>query len=382
MRVMHLIVGLNRGGAEMMLCRLVQEPSTRTIIEHRVISLTDAGAYGSNLRNAGFDVIELGLKKRPMSVLSTFMNLVRHIKYYKPDVLQTWMVHSDLIGGLAGWVAKVPRIVWGVRTTNFSVESRMTRIVRWFCARLSTLIPDRIICAAQASLDSSVRAGYDPKKMMVIANGFDLDALNGCLGMGVNVRENIGLSGAEVVVGSVGRYNPAKDHANFVSAAGLVAAENPNVRFLMVGRDVDCSNFELKKLIDATGFSDRFVLLGESDEPASCIDAMDVFVLSSCTEGFPNVLGEAMAMGVPCVTTNVGDAALLVGETAEVVTPKDPRALAMAINRLLALASSERQKIGSRSRERLIENFSITATAKLFAQVYTELVMNTELKTS
>ncbi len=142
----------------------------------------------------------------------------------------------------------------------------------------------------------------------------------------------------------------------------------------MVGRGLDASNSDLMQLIEATGVPERFVLLGERADPAVCLDAMDVFVLSSCTEGFPNVLGEAMAMGLPCVSTDVGDAALLIGSRQWLVPARDSKALADKLTQLLTLSPEDRQRLGAQARQRVVEAFSMTATAQQFMNLYTSLV--------
>jgi glycosyltransferase involved in cell wall biosynthesis len=209
---------------------------------------------------------------------------------------------------------------------------------------------------------------------MVIPNGFDLAQLSESLGAGQVIRQNLGLKPGTCLVGCLGRYNAAKDHANFVAVAGLLANRFPQTHFLMVGRGLDEDNHELMRLIEITGFRGRFALLGERDDAAACLDAMDVFVLSSCTEGFPNVLGEAMAMGLPCVSTDVGDAALLMGSCEWLVPARDSKALADKLIQLLTLPPEEHQRLGAQARQRVMEVFSMTASAQQFMNLYTSLV--------
>jgi glycosyltransferase involved in cell wall biosynthesis len=374
MRVVHVIVGLEKGGAEMALRRLVEANIDLSDgVSPVVISLTKLGFHGAALRAQGFEVYALGLRG-PLILFGGLFRLAVLLRRIKPCIVQTWMVHSDLLGGLAAKLAGVPHVIWGVRTTDYSVESRSTRAVRWLCSRLSSRIPDRVVCVAQASFIASAQAGYDIRKLTVIANGFDVAALRANVGAGATIRHQYGLREEHVVVGCLGRYNPAKDHANFVRAAALLAARYPACRFLMVGRELTPANAALAAKIKATGFADRFVLLGERSDPAACQDAMDVFVLSSCTEGFPNVLGEAMAMGLPCVSTDVGDAALLMGSREWLVPARDPKALADKLTQLLALSLEDRQRIGARARQRVVEEFSMSATAQQFFNLYTSLV--------
>lgn len=371
--IAHVIVGLNRGGAEMMLRRLIDANlSLGSKNNHCVISLTDLGFHGPLLQERGVAVYAMGMSSS-MGLLAVGLRLTLLLRKLSPDVVQTWMVHSDLIGGVAARLAGVRNVVWGVRTTDYSVESRSTRAVRWLCARLSCVIPSRIVSAAQASLESSMQAGYSARKLMVINNGFDVATLQSYKGKGAVVRAQIGAQPEKLVIGCLGRYNPAKDHVNFVRAAGLVAAKYPTCHFLMVGSGLTRSNAELILHINATGFAERFVLLDERPDPAACLDAMDIFVLSSCTEGFPNVLGEAMAMGLPCVSTDVGDAAVLLGDTGELVPPRNSTALAGALERLLGKPVSERKALGQKGRERIEKFFSIETAARRFNDLYSTL---------
>ena len=371
MLCIHIISSLGVGGAELMLKRLASDPLFRTQgVEHHIISLRGAGALGPALKAQGVTVHALNAGHIVLIPLA-FFRLWKLILRTKPDVVQTWMVHSDLLGGLAARLAGVRSVVWGVRTTDYSVESRSTRLVRWVCARLSGVVPARIVCAAQASLLNSQAAGYAADKLIVIPNGFDVAQLSESLGDGQAIRENLGLVPGTCLVGCMGRYNPAKDHANFVAAAGVLASRFPHARFLMVGRGLDAGNPDLMRLIEAIGFHDRFVLLGERADPAACLDAMDVFVLSSCTEGFPNVLGEAMAMGLPCVSTDAGDAALLMGSREWVVPARDSKALADKLAELLTLPQKERQRLGVLARQRVVDEFSMSASAQHFMNLYT-----------
>ncbi|MFD2452754.1 glycosyltransferase [Ideonella paludis] len=222
MKVLHIITGLDTGGAELMLYRLTQELPG---VQHFVISLTSMGSVADRLAKAGISVRALNLS--PVNLVRSFFRLYSSCRAINPDVVQTWMVHSDLLGGLAVRLAGVRSLVWGVRTTDYSVESHSTRLVRWLCARLSRVLPARIVCAAHASLLNSQAAGYAAAKLMVIPNGFDVARLSESLGAGEPMRQTLGLNRDACVVGCLGRYNPAKDHANFVTAAGLLADRFP-----------------------------------------------------------------------------------------------------------------------------------------------------------
>jgi glycosyltransferase involved in cell wall biosynthesis len=206
--------------------------------------------------------------------------------------------------------------------------------------------------------------------MVVIPNGFDVERMVAPPAAVAALRAQSGFGPDTVVVGSVGRFHPAKDHESFVQAAALLARDHHDIRFLMVGRDVDARNTQLASRIRSTGYEDRFVLLGGRKDVPVCLSAMDVFCLHSRNEGFPNVIGEAMAMGVPCVATDVGDASALMRDTRFIAPKEDPPALANAIRRLLQVTPEERRRIGDAARVRIHEHFSMRRATERFEAVY------------
>lgn len=373
MNVVHVIVGLEVGGAELMLRRLLAAQYAAGDPQSCVVSLTTLGSVGALLREDGLDVRALGMRSF-LDVPRAWWQLRGLLRKCKPDLVQTWMVHADLIGGLAARSAGLRALIWGVRTTDFSVNPLPTRMVRWICARLSSRVPHTIVCAAEASRIAHVAAGYEARRMMVIPNGFDIEAWRPDPGAGAPVRAELGLSNDALVVGCVGRFHPAKDFGNFVAAAGLVADAQPRGRFLMIGRGLDRSNAELVRWIEATGRASHFVLAGERHDVNACLNAMDVFVLSSRSEGFPNVVGEAMATARACVVTDVGDAAMLIGDAGKLVPARDPRALAEGVLALLALPHAARQALGAAARERVVERFSLQRACARFTDLQQSVV--------
>ncbi len=373
MKIAHVIVGLEVGGAEMMLHRLLLTQRSQGGTPATVISLTRLGPVGQRLRDDGFEVIALGLRT-PLGALRAWWRLRTLLRHLQPDLVQTWMVHADLIGGLAARAAGIRAVVWGVRTTDFSINPRATRAVRWLCARLSATVPHTIVCAAEASRRAHVQAGYEARRMTVIPNGFDVAAGRPDAAAGAALRTELGLPLDRPVVGCVGRFHAAKDYANFVAAAGRVAARRPDCRFLLVGRGIDHANATLSAWIDATGHAGAFVLAGERRDVVACLSAMDIFVLASRSEGFPNAVGEAMAAARPCVVTDVGDAAALLGGTGRVVPAREPQALADAICAVLELPASQRQALGDAASLRVAAEFSLQRTAGRFTALQRAVV--------
>lgn len=368
--VIHIIIGLEVGGAELMLKRLVESHHCNLNRRNIVISLTSIGKIGAQLQDLGVEVCALGMQSA-LGIPRVIWKLTRLIRTTGPDVVQTWMYHADLLGGLAARLAGNRNVIWGIRTTEVSAGgNRVTAVVRWLCARLSRTVPHTIVCAADASRRAHIALGYDAARMVVVPNGFDLTALVATPAQRAALRLQCGFATCAQVVGFVGRFHRVKDQENFVGAAGLVARMHSNARFLMVGRELDSDNTLLAQWIDATGHADRFVLLGERADVPVCLAAMDLFCLSSRTEGFPNVVGEAMAMGLPCVVTDVGDAAMLVADTGMVVPKEDSAALAAGLGQLLAMSQDARQQLGQKARARIHAEFSMDRARERFESIY------------
>jgi glycosyltransferase involved in cell wall biosynthesis len=206
--------------------------------------------------------------------------------------------------------------------------------------------------------------------MRVVSNGYAFDQLQANPEARDRLRQDWGLEPDIFAVGLVGRFNPAKDHQTFVEAAGKVAQFHTTARFILIGRGIEPSNGELMTWIRATGYVDRFLLLGERADVPDCLAAMDGFCLSSRTEGFPNVVAEAMAMALPCVVTDVGDAAYLLGGHGWVVPKEDPWALSAALAALIRLGPEERIRLGRAARTRVRETFTVSQMAEQFANIY------------
>lgn len=371
-KVVHVIIGLNVGGAELMLKRLIESHNKESGIVHIVISLTDQGVLGKQLERQGISIHCLGMNsliKGP----AVFFKLRKLLKSLHPDIVHTWMYHADLLGGLAARSAGFRNLIWCIRSTDISKGgSKITLLIRKLCAWLSGSLPRVIVCAAEASRQVHEAVGYDPDKMQVIPNGFELDKLTRLSDK--NVRDELGINQNDKVVISVGRFNQVKDHKTFIEAAGKVAALHNNVRFILVGRDLERSNSHVMAMIEATGYANNFYLLGERNDVPSCLKASDVFCLHSVTEGFPNVLGEAMALGLPCVTTDVGDAAYLLNNLEWVVPSASPDKLADKLSALLALPIAQRKVLGEAAATRIRENFTMDVISQRYYGLYKSLI--------
>lgn len=366
-RVLHVITGLNVGGAERMLVKLLAGFDRREI-ESTVISLTGEGALAGAVREAGATLHELrmaGAHDLPRA-LRQLRAIVHSVQ---PDVLQSWLYHADLLTTLARGAAREAPLVWTLRCSNMDLERYGigTRIVRWLLARLSRR-PDLILANSRTGLDWHVAFGYQPRAADVIPNGFDVARFRADPEARARLRRELGVGTEALLVGTVARVDAMKDYPNFLAAGALLAARDPHVHLVAIGKDTETL------LPGPPALAGRLHALGVRSDVERLLPGLDVFCLASAFgEGFPNVLGEAMACGVPAVVTDVGDAAAILGACGRVVPPRDPDALASGIGALLALDSNERASLGRAAAERIRSDYEIGAVVERFAALYRKL---------
>lgn len=372
MKILHVIVGLNVGGAESMLLRLIMADISSTT--HTVISLTTLGAIGESLRARGVKVYVLG-SRSIFSVFNVLVELTNLIREHKPDVIQTWMYHADLLGGLASCFAGNRNISWGIRRTALTRnDSPGTFFIMKVCALLSYWIPRRIICNAQAARQAHIAAGYKAKHIVVIPNGFDFSCYTDILAKRTLVRQSCRYSDEDLVIGSVSRFHSIKGQNIFVKAASIVVRAHPEVKFLLVGRNCDENNNELVGCLAKYGLLNSFVLLGERNDVPACLSAMDIFCMPSLSEGFPNCLAEAMAVGLPCVATDVGEVSSLTGGTVVIVSSGSEIDLVEGLLKVIILSKEQRLKMGVEAKNRVISEFSIEKARDRFMDVYEQII--------
>lgn len=377
--ILHVITGLNDGGAEAVLCRLCTYDRAAG---HHVVSLTDGGKYGALLEAAGVSVTYLHMPRGTVR-LSSLWKLWRIIWSSKPDVIQTWMYHSDLLGGLLAWLAGRRNIIWGLRNSDLVPgESKgSTILIARLCALLSRLVPRRIVCCAEKAREVHRNIGYDNSRMRVIPNGYDLSLFRPDPEAGLSVRESLRVLPSEPLIGFVGRYDPQKDHDTLLRALSFLNHRGNCPRCLLIGTGMEASNAPLVKRIADLKLESRIILLGRRIDIPAIMNALDLHVMSSAFgEAFPNVLAEAMACGTPCVSTDVGDAAALLGGTGLIVPPRDPQALAAAISELLEESRGPAwQCRREAARNHIFCNYPVQRMIKSYRDVWFEESAESEL---
>ncbi|HQT31351.1 MAG: glycosyltransferase [Hydrogenophilales bacterium 17-64-65] len=375
-RIVFIITGLSTGGAEMMLLKVLERLDRQRFAPH-VISLTTLGELAPHIAALGIPVDSVGMKPGLPSP-SGFFRLVRLLKRLNPDVVHTWMYHADLLGGLAARLAGVSSIGWCIRNSNLDKDKTKlsTRAVVSLCASISKWVPSRILSCSEKARQVHVACGYAAEKMVVVPNGFELSQFKPDLDARFRVRAELGITDQTPLVGLIGRFDPQKNHAGFFEAAGVLHRHIPQVHFVLAGQGVDVSNAALMQTITQAGVLANTHLLGLRNDIPALMATLDVLASSSYGEAFPNVLGEAMACGVPCAVTDVGDSAYIVGDTGRVVESGDMHGLAAALEELLALPLPEKAALSERARARVAEHFEIGAIVRRYEDFYESLLAN------
>lgn len=373
MKILFIITDLAVGGAEMMLLKLLERIDRRQFDPH-VISLIADGHIRPKIEALGIPVTSVGMHAESYDLRPVF-RLVKLIKECNPDVVQTWMYHADLLGGIAARLAGVKKVVWAIRHSNLSkdVNKSRTLLVARTCARVSGFVPYRILCCSVMARKVHADLGYADERFVVIPNGFDLKRFGPDPSARGSIRSELGLQADTPLVGLVGRYDPQKNHLGFVQAAALVHRARPDVHFVLAGTNVDASNQKLVSAIQQAGLGSVMHLLGRRDDVPTLMASFDVLASSSAGEAFPNVLGEAMASSVPCVVTDVGDSADIVGPTGRVVTAGDMPALADRLLEVLSLPPDQYRVLADGARARVAERYEIGHVIALYQDFYRSL---------
>jgi glycosyltransferase involved in cell wall biosynthesis len=369
-RLVHVISDLDAGGAEVMLAKLVGAMD-RSRFENVVVSLTDRGDVGGAIEAAGIPVLGLGMR-RGGAALGALPRLIGMLRASRPALVQSWLYHADLAALLATRLAGRPPIVWNVRCSDMDLRryARRTRFIVAALARCSR-VPAAVVVNSRSGQAQHERLGYRPRRWVLIPNGFDLERFRPEPTAGPKLRGELGLPDDAVVIALVARVDPMKDHEGFLAAARRVTAARASARFVLVGRGTEA----LAPRIDALGLRETVLTLGYRDDTDRLLPGADVACLSSTWgEGFPNVLGEAMACGVPCVTTDVGDAGAIVGDTGLVVPPGDPDALARALTALIDRGPAARAALGGAARARVAARYALPAIVLQYQALYTSLL--------
>lgn len=371
LRILHIINTLSIGGAQSVLVQLLENWGDNSD-QQMVISLRQREEFSGRIEALNIPVEHLNLQPGHIEPL-IFMRLIRIIKAFKPDIVQTWLYHADLIGSLAAQLACRAPILWGVHHTL--TDGQSVKASTWYVVKLlsllSTVLPSHIICCSRSAYQTHAALGYAKNKMSVILNGVDTDRFHPDPSAREQLLKKLGLSRREKLIGMFARFHPQKDHETFILSAGVLLKTNPDVHFVLAGEGIDNTNGRINSWISRLNIQNNFHLLG-SRQDMPCLNAgMDIVTLSSAYgEALPMTLCEAMACGTPCVATDVGDTAVLLGSAGRVVPPGDSQALANAWQAVLQLPDFEYNALSNQARHRILEDYNLVEMINSYKFTY------------
>jgi len=361
MKIIHIITDLDTGGAEIMLYKLLSSLHNEAL-NSTVISLMGQGKITERIEALGVkvEILDLGQGERPS--WQTIKKLRQIMKASNPDIVQGWMYHGNIAATVAVFLfdpmCRKVKLFWNVRQTLYDINSEKIQ-TRWLImlGRWLSFFAHSIIYNSSLSVEQHCNVGYSVKKTKIIPNGFDLQKFRPDKNRRQQLREELRVAESVLLVGHISRLHPMKDHATLLRAIERVAdglSDKQEVLFLLIGHGVTS---ELSK-------NPAIRFLGERVDVPRIMSALDIVVSSSAWgEGFPNVIGEAMASEVPCVVTDVGDSAYIVGKYGRVCSVGDDQCIASSLLQLIE-NTQERKTAGKQARKRIKENYSMDKIKK------------------
>ncbi len=366
-KITHLVTGLNCGGAETMLYKLLSHID-QSKYDVKVISMIDNGFYGEKIKKLGINVYHLNMKPKQLNIMA-FIKACKLIK--GADILQTWMYHANIFGYLINKIVRGKKIIWGIRHANLDRDKNKYRtlLIVKICAKLSKNV-DHVISCSQTAVKTHIDYGYSPDNIITIPNGFEMNKFTYNKVAKKQLLCELKITSNPFVISLVGRWDVLKDHKNFFQALRLVAQVKNNFFAILCGSNINYTNKELKDLVLLNQLRNKVFLLDKRNDIPRIMSASDILVSSSSGEGFSNVIGEAMACETPCVVTNAGDSAYIVGKTGLVIEKQDPKQLAKAILKMMDMKKYELRELGKEARNRITENYDIINIVKNYEALY------------
>ncbi|MBF0515585.1 MAG: glycosyltransferase [Nitrospirae bacterium] len=360
-RILFLIQTLDTGGAERQLIELVKALD-KSLFAITVGAFYDGGAFRSELDGvAGVRVVSFRQRGRwdPVPVF----RIVKEARSFKPAIVYGFMGVANEIGAIVGRAVGA-KVVWGLLSSDMDLS--LYHWVSTFMFKAGAVlsrIPDLIIANSEAGMRHHASCGYSVRRMIVIHNGIDpwrfrpLDAARQLQRQQWQIPEGVRL------IGIFGRLDPIKDHRTFLQAAAILSSKRNDVRFVCVGTGAKEFVAGLKNTPAAIELASRVIWAGWVADIVAAYNAMDIVTNSSISEGLSNVICEAMACGVPCVVTDVGDSRLIVGDTGIAVAKQDPSAMAAAWDLMLNWPADKMTEARRMARQAIEDHFSVRQMA-------------------
>ena len=377
-KIIHIINNLSTGGAERMLFNLISCIHMNSF-DISVFSLQGKGELSVEIEKLGIPIFYFGIFRKRDFVFK-FLKLMLAIIKFKPDLVQTWLYQSNIIGGVATKIVSSSKIIWSLHATILKpgLTKKSTKFIIKLSSILSGFIPDKIICCSHSSYNDHKVIGFKENKMIVIPNGINTTEYNFTNSNEFYLNSKLNIINEKVkYIGMVGRYHKMKRHDIFFHAAKIVSDKYPFLRFIICGYKINKTNQVLMKLINSFEIGTKIYLLDNITTMPELYSSLDVLVTtSSYGEAFPLTICEAMACKIPVLSTDVGDSAYIINDLNMIIPINEPILLAEKIEKIILLDTMSLNKIGEKNRTRIKNLFDINEVAKLYKNQYLQLLNN------
>lgn len=368
MKILHIINTLEHGGAQSVLLQLLEGWDDGKDSQ-MVVTLKGRNQLSARLEALNVPVINIPFQN--------FIRLIKTIRKYRPDVIQTWLYHSSLAGSVIQLFNRHIPVVWGIHHTLFGLNilKPFTAFIVRILSLLSNVSPNRIVYCSESACQTHLALGYSREKAIVIPNGVNTKRFRpDPLAIGLIKRE-LGLEEPISLIGMFARFHPQKDFYTLIHAAKLLIQHDSRVHFVLAGDKIDSSNPELTRLIKNENLQAHFHLLGSRNDMPGLINAMKIVTLTSSDgEAMPQILAEAMACGIPCVATDVGDVEKLIADTGVVIEPRNAMGLADAWAKILTLPDIEYNQLRLKARQRIQEFYGSQTMVERYRKLYRSVI--------
>jgi len=375
-KIVFLTRSLEVGGAEVQIVSLAKGLAARGH-DVCVVTFYPGGYLEKSISGTNIRLLSVNKRSR-WDIIRFIRQLAVILRSQKADVIHSFLGPPNLLAAVLSPILPRTKIVWGIRASDMDLrEYDWTWRLVSRAEKLLSRVPSLIIANAEAGKRFARENGYPDESLKVVPNGIDVDIYRPDLQSGDELRRSWQRDPNQTIIGLAARLDPMKDHPNFLQAAALLKAKGFNARYVCVGDGPEKYKQRLHSLCRDFGLGEDVIWAGHQKNMVNVFNALDVSTQSSAFgEGFPNAVGEAMAAGVVCVVTDVGDAATIVGDAGFVAAKRNPAALAQAWANLLQLGTQERRELSVRARNRIVENYSVDRMLDLSETTYRAVVGN------
>lgn len=364
MRIAYMLTSLGIGGAERQAVALAERIAERG---HGVVLVVLRKPVAREWTTT-VPVVRLKMTKSPVGIIKGLMRARQFLRSFQPDLVHSHTFPANMTARLLRGTGAAPAVLSTIHNTY---EGGRTRMLAY---RLTDRWSVHVTAVSEAVAERYVAIGAVRKhRVSVITNGIDLKRFSQESTCGISIRDSMNAAGHFVWL-AAGRITAAKDYACLIRAFARVRAAETRAQLWIAGESASSQEADLQSLAAQLGIANCIRWLGHRDDVANLLCAADGFVLSSAWEGMPLVVGEAMAMEKPVVSTDVGGVRELMGDTGVIVPAKDPVVLAEAMLRVMRIREDERSEMGKAARVRIVQLFDMDAKAAEWERLYTRLL--------